>query len=57
MRLAGSDSNINLKTPHQEFSDWRWVPIGELLPMTVPFKRETYAQVIAAFADIAKKSE
>ena len=32
-------------------------PIGELLPMTVPFKRETYAQVIAAFADIAKKSE
>jgi putative (di)nucleoside polyphosphate hydrolase len=54
MRLAGGDAEINLATPHQEFSDWRWLPLTDLLPLTVPFKREIYAQVIAAFGDLAK---
>jgi putative (di)nucleoside polyphosphate hydrolase len=53
LRFLGADSEINLKTPHQEFSDWKWVEIGDLLPLVVPFKRETYAKVIAAFADLA----
>ena len=54
VRFVGRDDDINLKTEHQEFSDWKWADIGDLLPMIVPFKRETYAQVIAAFADLAK---
>jgi putative (di)nucleoside polyphosphate hydrolase len=53
LRFAGSDADINVKTAHQEFSDWRWVDLGDLLGLIVPFKRETYAQVIAAFSDLA----
>ena len=54
VRFTGADAEINVKTAHQEFSDWKWVDIGELLRLIVPFKRETYAQVIAAFSDLAK---
>ena len=54
VRFVGADADINLKTAHQEFSDWKWVDIDELLRLIVPFKRETYAQVISAFSDLAK---
>ena len=54
VRFVGTDADINLKTPHQEFSDWKWADIGELLRLIVPFKRETYAKVIAAFSDLAR---
>ena len=53
LRFLGADSEIDLKTPHQEFSEWKWVAIEDLLPLAVPFKRETYAQAIAAFGDLA----
>ena len=54
VRFVGRDDDINLKTEHQEFSDWRWVDIGDLLRLIIPFKRETYAKVIAAFSDLAR---
>lgn len=54
LRFTGQDADINLKTAHQEFSDWRWVSVGDLPGLIVPFKRETYAKVIAAFSDLAK---
>jgi putative (di)nucleoside polyphosphate hydrolase len=54
VRLVGTDADINLKTEHQEFSDWKWADIGDLLGLIVPFKREIYAKVIAAFSDLAK---
>ena len=54
LRFLGADSEIDVKTPHQEFSDWKWVTRGELLPLVVPFKRDMYAKVIAAFSDLAK---
>ena len=53
LRFLGSDSEINIKTPHQEFSDWKWVPIGDLMRLIVPFKREIYSKVVAAFSDLA----
>ena len=53
VRLLGDDHEINVKTPHQEFSDWKWASIGELVGMAVPFKREIYAKVIEAFGDLA----
>jgi putative (di)nucleoside polyphosphate hydrolase len=43
-----------VKTPHQEFSDWKWIGMGQLLPLVVPFKRDIYAKVIEAFGDLAK---
>ena len=54
VRFVGTDTDINLKTEHQEFSDWKWAAIDDLLGLIVPFKRETYAKVIAAFSDLAK---
>ena len=53
VRLLGDDSEINVKTPHQEFSDWKWAKVGDLMGMIVPFKREIYAKVIEAFRDLA----
>src|SRR5262245_25665339 len=54
VRYKGVDADINVKTAHQEFSNWRWADIGDLLGLIVPFKRETYAKVIAAFSDLVR---
>jgi putative (di)nucleoside polyphosphate hydrolase len=54
VRFVGTDADINLKTPHQEFSDWKWTDVDKLPALIVPFKRETYAKVIEAFRDLAE---
>jgi putative (di)nucleoside polyphosphate hydrolase len=53
-RFKGKESEINLNTPHPEFSEWRWMKLDQLIGAIVPFKRPTYAAVIAAFRDLAK---
>jgi putative (di)nucleoside polyphosphate hydrolase len=54
MRFLGDDSEINVRTPEPEFSEWRWLDIEALPKLVVPFKRDTYTKVIAAFHDLAK---
>ena len=54
MRFLGSDSEINVRTAEPEFCDWRWLDIDTLPRLVVPFKRDTYTTVIAAFRDLAK---
>ena len=54
LRFLGEDREINLATPHPEFSEWKWLEIGDLLPLAVPFKRDLYASAIAAFSDLAR---
>ena len=49
MRLDGSDDLINIAQKHPEFQRWRWSSKAEVLRDIVPFKRDVYAQVIAAF--------
>lgn len=51
MRFHGEDSQINIEVDHQEFSEWRWLPVGELVANIVPFKRGVYEQVLAEFSD------
>jgi len=55
MRLTGPDSEIDIrpKDKKPEFDAWRWVGLGELTSLIVPFKRDVYAQVVAAFTDLA----
>ncbi len=50
VRFTGSDADIDLEAHSDpEFCEWKWVE-PELLPdMIVPFKREVYAAVLAAF--------
>ena len=54
MRFTGQDSDIDLHAHEPEFSTWKWLAIEELPRLIVPFKRDTYAQVIAAFRHLAK---
>jgi putative (di)nucleoside polyphosphate hydrolase len=53
LRFLGKDKEIRIATKHPEFSDWKWVAPDELLELIVPFKRDIYAKVIAAFSDLA----
>jgi putative (di)nucleoside polyphosphate hydrolase len=53
MRFLGDDSDINIATEHPEFAHWKWLAIEALPRLIVPFKRDTYAKVIAAFRDLA----
>lgn len=56
MRFLGDDGEINLETHHPEFSDWRWIPIEDLLSYVVSFKRNTYEKVIREFKGILLKT-
>lgn len=50
-RFLGEDCEIDL-APHghkPEFDAWRWARMDELPELIVPFKRDVYRQVIAAF--------
>ncbi len=57
VRFLGSDAEINItpSDPHQvEFDAWRWVALPELEQLIVPFKRDVYRRVAAAFAPYAR---
>ncbi|MFY0619929.1 RNA pyrophosphohydrolase [Shimia sp.] len=51
MRFHGTDDQVNIVVDHQEFSEWRWLPVDQLVDNIVPFKRAVYEQVVAAFAN------
>ena len=56
-RFLGADSEISiLPRPglEAEFVAWRWAPVGELLDLIVPFKRDVYRAVLAEFASLAR---
>lgn len=49
-RFHGTDDQIDIATEHAEFSQWKWLPPTELIANIVPFKRDLYRDVLAAFA-------
>lgn len=50
LRFTGSDSDFDLtRHARPEFSDWRWIALDQLPELIVPFKRDLYNQVVAAF--------
>lgn len=53
MRFMGEDRDINIATPEPEFAQWKWLAVEALPRLIVPFKRDTYAKVIAEFRDLA----
>lgn len=54
LRFTGEDAEIDLAAHHHiEFDDWRWADLGDALELVVPFKREAYEQVVAAFREFA----
>jgi putative (di)nucleoside polyphosphate hydrolase len=55
LRFAGEDADIDLTSHEPEFSSFQWVDMEKLPGLIVPFKRDTYKQVIAAFQPLAKR--
>jgi putative (di)nucleoside polyphosphate hydrolase len=52
-RFTGTDSDINIRAHYpQEFGKWQWVGLDRVLDLIVPFKRDTYREVIKAFSDL-----
>ena len=55
MRFTGEDADIDLTAHEPEFSAFQWVGMDKLPGLIVPFKRDTYRQVIAAFRPLAER--
>ena len=57
-RFEGDDSEINVVHPpdgHKaEFTDWAWVEMADVPGLIIPFKREIYDRVVAAFGHLSK---
>lgn len=51
LRFHGTDDQINIVQPHQEFETWNWISPKDLLSSIVPFKRAVYARVLEEFGD------
>jgi putative (di)nucleoside polyphosphate hydrolase len=54
LRFRGKDSDFDLHTHEPEFAEWKWVDMDVLPSLIAPFKRDTYAKVIAAFRGLAQ---
>jgi putative (di)nucleoside polyphosphate hydrolase len=54
-RFTGDDSEINLAPSghKQEFDQWRWATLNEVIDLIVPFKRDVYRKVVADFRHLA----
>lgn len=50
-RFTGTDADIDIATAHPEFDKWRWVEPPTLPDLIVPFKRQLYRDVLAAFEE------
>ena len=57
-RFGGDESEIAINPPPgghaAEFDAWAWKPMEELPDLIVPFKREVYRKVVAAFRHLAR---
>ena len=52
-RFTGTDADINIYAFRwPEFKAWQWVALDNIIDLIVPFKRDTYKQVIEAFKDL-----
>ena len=46
VRFTGDESEINLKTKHPEFIEWKWVEMDELPKIIVDFKKDVYEKLL-----------
>ena len=45
MRFVGMDNEINIKTKHPEFLEWKWVELDKITDLVVDFKLQVYKEV------------
>lgn len=57
-RFEGDESEISINPPpdgHQaEFDHWAWRSLAQIPDLIVPFKRDVYEQVVAAFTQFSE---
>jgi putative (di)nucleoside polyphosphate hydrolase len=50
LKFLGNDKEINLRlTDHSEFDTWRWMSVGNIIRLSVHFKRNLYLDVFKNF--------
>ncbi len=56
LRFDGEDSEINLAPEghKQEFDQWKWATMDEVLDIVVPFKKEVYIDVMKALRHLGR---
>tara|TARA_B100001093_G_scaffold460471_1_gene474302 strand:- start:255 stop:719 length:465 start_codon:yes stop_codon:yes gene_type:complete len=47
----GEDNEINIKTRHPEFKNWKWSTKDELMSLIVPFKKDLYEKTFFEFSN------
>ena len=45
-RFTGKEDEINLKTKHPEFIEWKWIEMNELPKVIVNFKKNVYEKLL-----------
>ena len=46
VRFIGQENEINLKTKHPEFIEWKWIKMEELPKVIVDFKKDVYKKLL-----------
>ncbi len=46
VKFLGQDSEINLKTKHPEFIEWKWIKREDLPRVIVDFKKKVYLKLL-----------
>jgi len=46
VRFVGRETEINLKTKHPEFIEWKWVEVDDLTKVIVDFKKGVYKKLV-----------
>lgn len=54
MRFLGADNDIRLDLHTPEFDDWRWGDLAAAPDLIIPFKRDTYREVVRRFSRYAQ---
>ena len=46
VKFVGKENEINLKTKHPEFIEWKWIKMDELPKVIVDFKKDVYEKLL-----------
>jgi len=45
MKFLGKDTEINIKTDHPEFCEWKWIDLENITDLVVDFKLHVYMDI------------
>jgi putative (di)nucleoside polyphosphate hydrolase len=45
VRFLGEDKEINIKTKHPEFCEWKWIDLENITDLVVEFKLNVYEEI------------